>query len=422
MGEEVSLKTGDVAGAPLEAEEGANETSVAPAPPAPVEGAGAEAATGAPGEPPVPPTGNVVALVGQLWALKNAMDARATSAEVQDLRSTLEEVQRSISPEPAMELEPEVEAQPDDTDERVAVLGKQVEELKRIIRPTAASGRVDPAAIPPPVLQDVYEKTLTGIYQEMVRQFGPGAPRITRTIMEEVRRASSGMEFFRLVDDRRIEAPGLSAALQRKLFSPHQVHLTYNEFFRRLVAEVPQHRAQSLAELVSTSTSAYTVATVASLVEEFEGVERAQGDIAGRLERLEAQIRGEVEIRDQQGAGNGSAQPAVGEVKGGPPGSGGGEQAEFSTRLERLEDQVQQVIATVDERLERIAAEQKSAVGDLEERHFDRLASIERTLSSRDAGWKGIGERLARIEANGGDGKKKRARVSGKKSDQRSKP
>lgn len=419
MGEEVSLKTGDVAGAPPELEEAVNETSAAP--PA-ADGNGTEAAaTVDVGKPPVPPNGHVVALVGQLWALKNAMDARPTSAEVQDLRSTLEEVQRSIAPEPAMELEPEVEAQPDDTDERVAVLGTQVEELKRIIRPTAASGRVDPAAIPPPVLQEVYEKTLTGIYQEMVRQFGPGAPRITGRIMEEVRRASSGMEFFRLVDDRRIEATGLSAALQRKLFSPHQVHVTYNEFFRRLVAEVPQHRAQSLVELVSTSTSAYTVATVANLVEEFEGVERAQEDIAGRLERLEAQIRGGAETRDQQGAGKGSAHSAAVEVKVEPPESVGGDQAKISTRLEWLEDQVQQVIATVDERLEQIAAEQKSGAAELEERHFDHLESIETTLSSHDASWKRIEERLARIEAKGGDAKKKRAGVSRKKTDLRRK-
>lgn len=249
------------------------------------------AVAGEPGEPSAQANGDIDALKGQLWALKNAVDAKAPSADLQELRSTLEELQRSLAEQQPAEGGVAVEPQQDGAQERVDALGRRLEELNRTVRATVLPERIDPTAIPPPVLQEVYERTLTDIYQEMARQFGTGAPRTTRAIMDDVRRASSGMEFFRLVDDRRIAATGLADALRRKLLSPHQVHLTYNEFFRRLSAEVPLFRAQSFADLVSARTSAYTVATVARLAERYEEVGRAQADISRRLDQAETKMQ-----------------------------------------------------------------------------------------------------------------------------------
>ncbi len=263
-----------------------------------LEAAGEAAPTPAaakPGEPSAQTNGDIAALKDQLGALKNAVDARATTSEIQELRSNLDEMQRSLAVREDVERPAEgkvaVEPQPDGAQERVSALDRRVEELSRTVRATVLPERIDPTAIPPPVLQEVYERTLTDVYQEMARQFGAGAPRTTRAIMEEVRRASSGMEFFRLVDDLRIEAPGLAQALRRKLLSPHQVHLTYNEFIRRLSAQVPLYRAQSFADLVSARTSAYTVATVASLAEEYEGVRREQADILRRIDEAETKMQ-----------------------------------------------------------------------------------------------------------------------------------
>ncbi len=340
--------------APLALPTGSPEEAARAAPPE----AGDEAKAG---QPSAQTNGEIDALKGHLWALKNAVDARATTSEIQELRSNLDEMQRSLAVredvERPAEGKAEATSQPDGAQERVSALDRRVEELSRTVRATVLPERIDPTAIPPPVLQEVYERTLTDVYQEMARQFGTGAPRTTRAIMDEVRRASSGMEFFRLVDDRRIEAPGLAQALRRKLLSPHQVHLTYNEFIRRLSAQVPLYRAQSFADLVSARTSAYTVATVASLAEQSEDAKQAQADISTRLDELEAQGRqttatgdDRIEQRVQESI---SKKLAKLEAQAEQSEDVKQAQAAILTKIHELEEEeVRQAIGAVDERME----------------------------------------------------------------------
>jgi len=360
-----------------------------------------------PGEPSAQTNGDIAALKDQLGALKNAVDARATTSEIQELRSSLDEMQRSLAVREDVERPAEgevaVEPQPNGAQERVDALGRRVEELSRTVRATVLPERIDPTAIPPPVLQEVYEKTLTDVYQEMARQFGAGAPRTTRAIMEEVRRASSGMEFFRLVDDRRIEAPGLAQALRRKLLSPHQVHLTYNEFIRRLSAQVPLFRPQSFADLVSARTSAYTVATVASQVEQSEDVKQAQADISTRLDELEAQARQVTATGDdrieQQVKESISKKLAKLEAQAGQPEDVRREQAATSKRLDELEAQAEQ-----SEDMNQAQAAILQKIVELDEEEVRQVIGAGNEQMERGV-QKSVSKRLDGLEAQAGEAK-----------------
>ncbi|MCZ6614433.1 MAG: hypothetical protein O6920_01440, partial [Chloroflexi bacterium] len=104
--------------------------------------------------------------------------------------------------------------------------------------------------------------------------------------------SSSGMGFFRLVDDRRIVATGLAEAIHRGLISPLQVHGTFSQFRQQLSAEVPRYRGGRFEDSVGARTTAYSVATTRRLVDQAEELGEKLDGIVGRLDTLEANMQG----------------------------------------------------------------------------------------------------------------------------------
>ena len=176
--------------------------------------------------------------------------------------------------------------------ERVATLSADLKNVGQTVKAGRAQEQVEPNAVPPVVLEQVYEEILTGILQEMTRLMGAGAPRRAREIMEDVRKSSSGMGFFRLVDDRRIVATGLAEAIHRGLISPLQVHVTFSQFHQQLSAEVPRYRGQRFEDLVGARTTAYSVATIRRLVDQAGELGEKLDGLVGRLDTLEANMQG----------------------------------------------------------------------------------------------------------------------------------
>ena len=272
-----------------EGEEQAAEIAAEVAMPA-VEAPSAEAAT----------EDELAALRAEVEALQEALAAKAGGEQVEELRALVESAQATASEEleegqrQREALRVEAQAAADRLAERLTGTDQALAEAMVLLRPRARVEIFDPMTVPPDVLRGAYEQTATDVYGRMRQTLGEhAAEQRVRAIMERVRRITAGMEFFRLTGDRQIIAPGLSAALRRRLISPHQIHITFNEFLRNLLEAVPGYQPPPLRELVDTGTQAYTVNTVTQLLEETETMRTVLKDSAPRLESLERFARNE---------------------------------------------------------------------------------------------------------------------------------
>jgi len=201
---------------------------------------------------------------------------------VEALRALVESVQGTASEEleegqrQREALRAEAQAAADRLAERLTDTDQTLAEAMALLRPRARVEVFDPMTVPPDVLRGAYEQTATDVYGRLRQTLGEhAAEQRVRAIMERVRKITAGMEFFRLTGDGRIVAPGLAAALRRRLISPHQVHITFDQFLLNLLEEVPGYRPPPLRELVDTGTQAYTVNTVTQLLEETEAIRQA---------------------------------------------------------------------------------------------------------------------------------------------------
>lgn len=229
--------------------------------------------------------------------LKSVLDAKTSQDEAKTLEAAIESLKEQIKANEAKaqreKEDSEVRAQQplSELQGRMTALKSNLANLEQTVRASRAQEQVGPNAVPPQVLQQVYEEILTEILQEMNRLTGAGGARTALGVLETVRKSNSGTEFFRVEDDKRIVATGLAQAIQRGLLSPSQVHLTFGEFRRHLSAQVPRYRERGFDELVGARTSAYTVATIRRLVGQASGLEEDLVGITGRLDTLEATVK-----------------------------------------------------------------------------------------------------------------------------------
>jgi len=236
-------------------------------------------------------------LTRSLAKLEENLNDKASQDETKTLEATVESLKELIKVNEAKEQrekgESEVRAQQslDDLQGRVTGLKSDLANLERTVRASRAQEQVGPGAVPPEVLQQVYEEILTEILQEMSRLSGAAGPRTALRILENVRKSNSGTEFFRVEDDKRMVATGLAQAVQRGLLSPSQVHLTFGEFRRQLSAQVPGYRERGFEELVGARTAAYSVATIRRLVDQASGLEQKLAGITGRMDTLEDSVK-----------------------------------------------------------------------------------------------------------------------------------
>jgi len=236
-------------------------------------------------------------LEGSLAKLEEHLGNKASQDETKSLEATIESLRELIEANESRAQrereESQVKAQQslNDFQGRVAALKSDLANLDRTVTASRAQEQVGPGAVPPEVLQQVYEEILTEILQEINRLSGAAGPGTALRVLESVRKSNSGTEFFRVEDDKRIVATGLAQAVQRGLLSPFQVHLTFGEFRRQLSAQVPLYRERGFEELVGARTSAYSVATIRRLVEQASDLEETLGGITGRLDILEANVK-----------------------------------------------------------------------------------------------------------------------------------
>ena len=244
------------------------------------------------------PKEEIAALKAAVAELNSALEAKASHEETQVLEATIGSLRDLFGENGARaqlekdESEAAAQHALGNLQERVTTLGADLKDVGQTVRAGRAQEQVEPNAVPPVVLEQVYEEILTEILQEMTRLMGAGAPRRAREIMEDVRKSSSGMGFFRLVDDKRIVATGLAEAIHRGLISPLQIHVTFSQFHQQVSAEVPRYRGQRFEDLVGARTTAYSVATIRRLVDQAGELGEKLDDMVGRLDALEASMQG----------------------------------------------------------------------------------------------------------------------------------
>ena len=232
----------------------------------------------------------LVALRAEVGELKQALEQqeRHRADDLERSRSSVDDLQGRVAGLEAAEL-PATTGELTELRQQVSSLQAVVAELRTAVQQAAAA--VDVGSTPPEVLQSAYEASLTALHAELVRTLGPGALQSVQTVMEGVRRSSSGTEFFRLEDDRFV-AGGTAEAIHRGQLSRYQVQQTFDELLRRLATLVPGYRPQPLSELISSGTSAFVVATLsrisAQVDEHLAGVESEDANHIGIAQRLAA--------------------------------------------------------------------------------------------------------------------------------------
>ncbi len=234
----------------------------------------------------------------ELTALKEVVKSKANTESLQPVKEQIETLETTVQERLKAEahkrdeFQKETQMSLDDFTMGFGALDKTVREIVAVVKPKDEAARtINPAAVPPFVLQEAYENIATDVFQQMVQQYGiDAAVSKVGAIVEYVRKSSAGMEFFKVSDNQRITAPGLANAIRRKLMSAHQIQITFNEFLRNLVSEAPDYQPLSLRSLTETGSQEYAVAEVTKLVEQTADFGDALSAIQNSLAETNANI------------------------------------------------------------------------------------------------------------------------------------
>ena len=152
---------------------------------------------------------------------------------------------------------------------------------------------LDPAKVPPAILEHAYQAILDDIVAELKKTLGAhDSERHIEGSLEQLRLKTSGSELFHYrAQAHRIEV-GVRRPLEKGLISARQVQITYEELRRHLLEPIHSHSPRNFRALVKLKSQEYAVDRALTLTLD---VERASGRtqaLQERLDRLEAQVAG----------------------------------------------------------------------------------------------------------------------------------
>ncbi|NPA75953.1 MAG: hypothetical protein GXO25_07750 [Euryarchaeota archaeon] len=115
--------------------------------------------------------------------------------------------------------------------------------------------------IPPSILRLVYQYTLNDAIYELRKYVGyEQAETIIKEVLQDVRTKTSGTELFKFSQGK-IEARDIEKAIERKLISPKQIHLTYIEIVKKIKEYLPGYTPKNFASLLRTKGQEYAIET-----------------------------------------------------------------------------------------------------------------------------------------------------------------
>ena len=138
---------------------------------------------------------------------------------------------------------------------------KMNKRLKSVEEVIGVEEEINVNKIPPSILRLVYQYTLNDAINELRKSVGVDeATRMMKEVLLDVRTKTSGTELFKLIEGR-IEAKDIEKAVEKKLISPKQIHLTYLEIIKKIRDYLPSYIPKNFASLLRTKGQEYSIET-----------------------------------------------------------------------------------------------------------------------------------------------------------------
>jgi len=264
--------------------------------------------------PPEPPTPNskkaekprmeekIANLVAEVERLKSAFEAKEKEEKLRRLESKIQKMEKEISGklEAASTEKEKFKGETlefaDQAGRQLEVLTRDIDAIMSTISSKSTEQTFNPASVPPVVLQEAYEAVSSDIFRRILLVHGTIAVDKIKSIVESIRMSSSGMEFFQIVDDKRISISGLAGAIKKKLISARQIQITFEQFLTMLEAEVPGYKPLSLIDLIESGSRAYSVSTSTKILEQADRMEQEISNFNSRLKAVQEDLK---DIRDK---------------------------------------------------------------------------------------------------------------------------
>ncbi len=148
--------------------------------------------------------------------------------------------------------------------------------------------------IPPSILRLVYQYTLNDAISELRKYVGyEEAEHIIKEVLMDVRTKTSGTELFKFSEGK-IEARDIEKAIERKLISPKQIHLTYVEIVKKIKEFLPGYTPKNFASLLRTHGQEYAIETATENRLRVEMLERRMESLRNEMAYQENVLREDI--------------------------------------------------------------------------------------------------------------------------------
>ena len=240
--------------------------------------------------------------MAEVERLKSVFESKEKEEKVRQLEMKIQNMEKEISGKleaastEKEKFKTETREFADQAGRQLEVLTKDIDTIMSTISSKSTEQTFNPASVPPVVLQEAYEAVSSDIFQRILVVHGTIAVDKIKSIVESIRMSSSGMEFFQIVDDKRILISGLAGAIKKKLISARQIQITFEQFLTRLEAEVPGYKPLSLIDLIESGSRAYSVSTSTKILEQAGRMEKEISSFNSRLKAVQEDLK---DIRDK---------------------------------------------------------------------------------------------------------------------------
>jgi hypothetical protein len=285
-------------------------------------------------------------------------------------------------------------------------IGRLEQKNVTIVEEVGLGEELDVGKMPPHIIEIVYQATLDDIVRTMYRELGPyDSEKNILNILEDIHKQTSGSELF-FFDGEKLNTRNLADAIQRKLISAKQVHMTYVRLQDRLQETLPDYKVKNFRAMIRLKSQEFTIDRVLKLMDSLEvlnsqmdslrttlldrmsGHEALNEMVQGQMETLESKM---VEMADV-GAGTADRMRQIEEGARELAGKGPDTDGLSGLRevTEELGDNVRRLQSSLEEAVEEMVSVNKVV--------SSRLTKLEVRLDELAAGTGGRGD------GNGSDG------------------
>ncbi len=170
-------------------------------------------------------------------------------------------------------------------------INKKIKGIEEII---GVEEKIDVGKIPANILQLVYQYTLDDAVSTLRKLIGiQDSERILIDVLQDVRTKTSGTELFKYKNGR-IITRDLAKAIDKKLISPKQVHLTYIEIMNKIKEYIPSYIPKNFISLLRTKGQEYAIENTTENRMRIEMNERNIEKLKNDISYLESSLREEI--------------------------------------------------------------------------------------------------------------------------------